>query len=110
MAQRIDRDHSRPIAVHNVVMLLAQSSGRLIRGLSFSCRLGASRSFFSCQIFLGEALFPRFCLPIVVPHPPTVQDDSAAELTKHGLGGDDGNLPRSVRIRKDLLVDEVIFL
>ncbi len=48
------------------------------------------------QVFLGESLLPCFGFPVVVTDPSTVLHHSAAELTKHGFGGHDGNLAGAV--------------
>ena len=70
----------------------------------------AARSLFTRQIIFGKALLPGFGFPIVVLHPAPIHNDSSAELAKHGLRGDDRDLPRSVGVRQNLLMDQFILL
>ena len=67
-------------------------------------------SLLTRQIIFGEALFPRFGLPVVILHSSAIHNDPSSKLTKHGFGRHDGNLPRSVRVRQDLLLDQLILL
>ena len=109
MTLRIDRDRPRTVAVNDVLMVTECCSIRSnVRGLSFSCSLCATRSLFTSQVFLRKTLLSCLCLPVVIPHPSTVLNDSATELSKHRFGSDDRNLSRSVRVRQDFLMNQIV--
>ena len=78
-------------------------------GGCFSC-LCRARSLFSCSIFLGEALFSSLALPVVVAYAPSVDNQPAAKLPEHGAGGHDSDLPGTVRVRKNFLVNKIVLL
>lgn len=87
----------RTVAVDDVLMLT--EGGRT--DIHCLCRcgvpcFGGSWSLFASQIFFGESLLPCFGFPIVITNPSSVLHHSAAELSEHGFGRDDGNLPRAV--------------
>lgn len=87
-----------------------QTGVRGFRGSGRISGLGSTWSFLACQVFLGEALLARLAFPIVITHAPSVDDNPAAELAKHRPGGDNSDLARSVRVRKDILLDQIILL
>jgi len=61
-------------------------------------------------VFFGEALLTGLALPVVVAHTAAVVDQSTTKLPEHGARGDYGDLARAVRVRQDLLVDQVVLL
>lgn len=71
--------------------------------------LAGPRPFFTSQVIFGEPLLARLAFPVIVAHTPSIHDDPAAELTKDRLGRDDGNLARPIRVRQNILLDEVVF-
>lgn len=97
----------RSVAVNDVWMTDGRACARRFGARSVSC-FCRSRSLFPCQILLGEALFPRLGFPIIVPHAPAVCNHPAAELTEHGFGRDDCNLPRPIRVWEDFLAYQII--
>ncbi len=97
------------VAVHDLAVRWAEQRDVASLGGGFP-GLGCSRSLLSCEISFGKALLPRLALPVVVPDPPAVGDDAAAELTEHTARGDNGDLPRPVGKGQDLLGDEVVLL
>ena len=95
-------------------MVLARSSrvNRIV-ALKSGCRLpcfASSWSLVPSHVFLGKTLLDGLRFPIIVSNPPSVLNHSGTKLAEHGLCSDDGNLPRSVRIRKDLLVYQFVLL
>lgn len=86
------------VAQQNIVL-------RCFGGLS---GLGGSRSLLSSGIGFGEALLPGLCFPVIVSDSATIFNDAASKLSEHGPGGNNGDLPRSVREGQDLLLDKVI--
>ena len=110
VAVGVDWYGSWSVAVDNVLVVSHCGSRGSLSGLCFSCGFRTSWPLLARQILLGEALFPSLCFPVIVPDPPAICDDSASELTKHGLRGHDRNLSRPIRIRQYFLMDQVIFL
>lgn len=101
--------HTRAIAVYDFTV---RKGGQWILSGFRSGRLSglrSPRSLLAGKVLLGETLLPGFCLPIVVAHPATTFHQTRSKLSKHGSCGDDGNLPRSVGVRQNLLVNEVVF-
>lgn len=72
--------------------------------------LGRAGALLAGEIGLGEALFAGLGLPVVVSHSSAVHDDSASELSEHGPGRDNCDLPGTVRKRENLLLNEVVLL
>lgn len=97
------------VAVDHIAMAEAGQQASACCFCSFP-GLGSAWSFLTGQIILGEPLLPRLALPVVVAHSPPVHDDPAAKLAKHRLCSDDRDLPGPVRVRKDILLDEVVLL
>lgn len=90
----------------------APGDGRWLRNLGrfpFADFVG-SRTLFAGHIFLCETLLLSLVLPVVISHTSTVHDDACAELPEHRPGGDDGDLSRPIRVRKDFLVDQLVLL
>jgi hypothetical protein len=98
------------IAVHNITLRKCRQSMMLTLGCGSFSTFSTSWSLLPSQVVFGKALFPCFAFPVVVPYPPSIDNHSASELAKHGLGGDDGDLARSVRIGKNFLIYQVILL
>jgi hypothetical protein len=86
-----------------------QVGGICCFGGSFAS-LRATRTLFTCEVIFGEALFARFAFPVIVTDAAPIHNNSAAELPKHRPCRDDGNLTRAVGIRKNILLNEIIFL
>ena len=82
------------------------------RGCRFSCGsiagLGSPWTLFTGQILLGETLLARLALPIVIPYPSAVDNDTATKLSEHGASGDNSDLAGPVGIRQDILLDQVV--
>jgi hypothetical protein len=98
-------------AVHDIILTKAWQNAGVCSGLCSSSvsSLSGARPLLSRQILLGKSLLPRFAFPIIVTNSPTIHDDTAAKLTEHGSSGYDRNLARSVRVRKDVLLNKIIF-
>ena len=92
---------SRSSSVNRVVIF--KSGGRL------PC-FASSWSLVSGHVFLRKTLLYSLRFPIVVSYPPSVLNHPSAKLAEHRLCSDDGDLPRSVRVRKDLLVYQFVLL
>lgn len=86
-----------------------RSLTRLCSGCSVPC-FGSSGALVASHIFFGEPLFDCFCFPVIVSDPPSSFNDSGTELAKHGLGGDDCNLPGPIRIWEDFLMYQFVLL
>lgn len=89
-------------------LLLARPS-RVNRIIVFKSRsrlpcFASSWPLVPSHVFLGKTLLYGLCLPIIVSDLSSVLNHPSPKLAKHGLCSDDGNLPRSVRIRKYLLM------
>ena len=99
------------VTVDNIWMMAKSSSGT-----SGFCSIplprcsGASWPLLTRQVFLGETLLSGLCFPIIISYASTVSDHSTTKLTEHGFRGYNRNLPRPVRIRQDLLMDQIILL
>ncbi len=94
-------------------MTIYSRDERSLTRLRSCCSLlcfGSSRTLVARQIFLSEALFDGFRFPIIVSNPPPSFKHSRTELTEHRLGGNDGNLPRSIRIWKYFLMYQFVLL
>ena len=104
----------RRIRVNNVLLgsVPSRDQGSLV---CFCCRrcipcFGRPGAFVTCHIFFGESLFDCLCLPIIVSDSATSFNDPGSKLTEHGLCSDDSNLPRTVRVGQDFLVNQLVFL
>ena len=78
-----------------------------------SCRLSGlsgSRSLLSGGVFFGETLLSGLRFPLIITDFPSVFDQTTAELPKHTSRRDDGYLSRAIRVRQDLLVDQIVLL
>ena len=97
------------ITVDDIGMLVQRSSivSRFC-SCSIPCRLCTPRPLLTGQVLFCKTLLPGFGFPIVITNASSVLNDPTAKLAKHGFGCDNRDLPRSVRIRQDLLVDEII--
>jgi hypothetical protein len=71
------------------------------------CRSG---SFLSGKVLFGEALLSRLAFPVVIPDPPSVDNQPAPKLPKHGPRRYNRNLPGAVRGRQNVLLDEIVLL
>lgn len=72
--------------------------------------LRCARPLFARSVFFGKSLLAGFCLPVVVPDTTSVFDQPCSELSEHGSCRNNSNLARSVRVRQNLLLNEIVFL
>ena len=72
--------------------------------------LGAAGALLTRHVGLGETLFARLRLPVVVANTSTANNHTAAELAKHAASSHNGDLARAVGKRQDFLSDQVVFL
>lgn len=102
---------SRSVGVDDIFQLSVRQGPRVC---SFCGRrisgFGSPRSLLACHVLLGEPLLPRFALPIIISHTSAINDHPTAELSEHRLRSHDCYLTRAVRIRKYLLMYQIIFL
>ena len=92
---------ARPSSVNRVVVF--KSGGGL------PC-FASSWTLVSGHVFLRKTLLYSLRFPIIVSDPSSALNHPSTKLAEHRLCSDDGDLPRSVRIRKDLLVDQFVLL
>lgn len=95
------------VCVDDFLMLTRSSSINRVIVLESGSRLpcfASSWSLVSGHVFLRKTLLYRLRFPVIVSYPPSVLDHPSTELAEHGFCSDDGDLPRSVRIRKYFLV------
>ena len=95
------------VRIDDFLMLTRSSGVDRVAALKSRGRLpcfASSWSLVSRHVFLGKTLLDGLGFPIIVSDPPSALNHPSTKLAKHGLRSDDGDLPRSVRIRKDLLV------
>lgn len=99
------------IRVHNLALGSSRERWHVVvrLGRRFS-GLGRAWSLLPRHVGLGEALFARLSLPVVVTHSPAVQDDPAAKLPEHGPGGYDGDLSGAIGEWQYFLMDEIVLL
>lgn len=100
----------RGVGVDNIVMTQRgygiHRSG-CFGGSSLAC-LSCSRTLLASHIFFCKSLFDSLAFPVIIAHASAVDYDSTAELTEHGTSGNYGNLARAVRVRQDVLRDQII--
>lgn len=97
-------------AVDNIALSQTGENSR-VRGCL--CRrsisgFGGARPLLPRQIFLGEALLSGFAFPVIIANAPAVDNDTATELTEHRASCHNGDLPRSVGVWKNVLLDKIV--
>jgi hypothetical protein len=100
-------ERSWVVAVHNLWMGTSQQDIVLLCLGRLSC-LCSTGALLSSKISFGKALFSRLGFPIVIANSSTVDNHTASKLSEHWPGGNDGNLPGTIREGKDFLRDQII--
>jgi hypothetical protein len=104
------REWSGVVAVDNLGVRSTSKQNVVLSSLGRFPGLGCARSFLAGKIGLGEALLACLGLPVVVSNSSAINNDSASELAEHGPGGNNCDLPGTVRKREDLLLNKVVLL
>ena len=103
---------ARTVGIYNVGVRHGSQGSRVGAGFGSRCfsLLGSTRSLFSSCIFFGKALASRFGFPVIVANSSSVGNDATSKLAEHGPCCYNSDLPRTVRVWQNLLLNEVVLL
>ena len=99
----------RTVIIDNIRMVTHHGRASIGSFCSSSiASFGGAWSFLPSCIVFRKSLLACLALPVIISNSAAPIDDSASKLSKHGLGSDDGNLARPIRVRKNLLMNQIV--